>query len=458
MSWWRRLFGPGPAPIAGGSPAAAWHLLPEPALDWLRRANGAHGVWLADPIREDDELELVSALSGLRPDDPDALAAAGRVRVAANQERHGVERLESGTLVMRAGYGYAAALLLPIGADAAALRTAEADLDRLLEGMRRKPRVTPFRPGSASEAHLESIDSVAQRLALQLQRETGADALVLALLPSGPTVVGLIGALDARLKGVQVGEGSPLVQVGRVGEGPELSDDPVGGDAGDRRRRSRVAAVLPVAIEELRLGAVALWFPGVPTPESGRLARAEEIIRNAAPRFSRALEHLRLRAESQQDPLTGLPNRRGLGAAMRTVGVTSGAIVVCDLDRFKVLNDTLGHPAGDAALKHFARILTAQLREGDTPARIGGEEFAVWLPVTSLADATAIAERIRARLEASRFEWQGTPWPLTASFGVSACPETARHLENLIAQADVALYAAKTGGRNRVEQVAVPAA
>ena len=129
-----------------------------------------------------------------------------------------------------------------------------------------------------------------------------------------------------------------------------------------------------------------------------------------------------------------------------------GALVYADIDRFKSLNDTLGHPAGDAALVHFARIIREQIRAGDVPARIGGEEFAVWLPETGLDLGGRIAERIRIKLGTTAWDWRGRQWPLSASFGVAACPETSRSLDNLPAQADSALYVAKRSGRNRVEK------
>ena len=123
-----------------------------------------------------------------------------------------------------------------------------------------------------------------------------------------------------------------------------------------------------------------------------------------------------------------------------------------DLDRFKLLNDTLGHPAGDAALIHFARIIQGQIRAVDIAARIGGEEFAIWLPKADLEVGSRIAERIRIKLGTTPWDWNGRSWPLSASFGVAACPETGRALKLLPAQADAALYVAKNSGRNRVER------
>jgi diguanylate cyclase (GGDEF)-like protein len=132
--------------------------------------------------------------------------------------------------------------------------------------------------------------------------------------------------------------------------------------------------------------------------------------------------------------------------------VGDGALIYADLDKFKQLNDRLGHPAGDAALMHFARIIRDQIRTGDIAARVGGEEFAIWLPGARLETGYRIAERIRIRLNTTPWDWQGKAAGLSASFGVAACPDTSREVGDLIPQADAALYVAKNSGRNRVER------
>src|SRR5215207_10220607 len=181
-----------------------------------------------------------------------------------------------------------------------------------------------------------------------------------------------------------------------------------------------------------------------------------EALGNAGPRLFRALEADKRTAHASSDRLTGLANRRKFDELVAqtepTRGPRQGALVYADLDRFKLLNDTLGHPAGDAALMHFARIIQGQIRNGDIAARIGGEEFAVWLPKADLAVGAKIAERIRIKLGTTPWDWNGRSWPLSASFGVAACPETGQALKLLPAQADAALYVAKNSGRNRVER------
>jgi two-component system chemotaxis response regulator CheY len=90
------------------------------------------------------------------------------------------------------------------------------------------------------------------------------------------------------------------------------------------------------------------------------------------------------------------------------------------------------------------------VRDRDHAGRVGGEEFAIWLPDTPLEEATKVAERLRSRIAGRAWGWQGRPWPITASFGVSGWPESTRSKDNLLTLADRALYRAKDEGRNRV--------
>ena len=135
---------------------------------------------------------------------------------------------------------------------------------------------------------------------------------------------------------------------------------------------------------------------------------------------------------------------------MATGDTSHSALVMLDLDHFKRVNDTLGHPAGDAALRHLAKLLRTALRGGDVAARIGGEEFAVWLPGADLALGLEVAERLRALVAERPFRFGGAEHPLSISCGVSACPVPIPQPDNLMATADAALYQAKREGRNRV--------
>ncbi|MFT3913621.1 MAG: GGDEF domain-containing protein [Anaeromyxobacteraceae bacterium] len=156
------------------------------------------------------------------------------------------------------------------------------------------------------------------------------------------------------------------------------------------------------------------------------------------------------------DPLTGIPNRRAfeetLGRAFgnaRRSGL-SFAVVTADLDHFKVVNDRLGHVAGDAVLSAVAGRLAAALREGDVVARVGGEEFAVVLPGAGLAEAIEVAERLRMRVAESPIMVSDDALAVTASFGCAALAKDDEEAIALLVRADQKLYAAKTAGRNRV--------
>ncbi|HYN02579.1 MAG TPA: GGDEF domain-containing protein, partial [Vicinamibacteria bacterium] len=126
------------------------------------------------------------------------------------------------------------------------------------------------------------------------------------------------------------------------------------------------------------------------------------------------------------------------------------SLILLDLDHFKKLNDTYGHPAGDEALRATARVLTQHLRKGDQAARYGGEEFVVILPGSDEERSMGAAERLRSALQKHRFVFEGARIPLTASFGVAIWPGDGKEPEALLSSSDRALYAAKQTGRNRV--------
>jgi diguanylate cyclase (GGDEF)-like protein len=123
-----------------------------------------------------------------------------------------------------------------------------------------------------------------------------------------------------------------------------------------------------------------------------------------------------------------------------------------DIDNFKSVNDTYGHPQGDVVLKHVARVVRESSRDANTPARYGGEEMALILPNTDLEGAHAIAERVRTAIEGLRIPRLDSEGVLevTASLGVGA--SSAGDKEELIAQTDAALYVAERSGKNRTVQ------
>jgi len=235
--------------------------------------------------------------------------------------------------------------------------------------------------------------------------------------------------------GVLVGVSGELVKVGYPDKGEEKIE-------------------VPLLAGPLNFGTLLLF--GDEFSEEDRMT-AVSLASHAVVALDNARLHRIVERQALVDGLTGLANRRQCEetladelARMERFG-GSLAVVVADLDWFKGINDRHGHPAGDTVLREFAALLQETLRDVDLAGRWGGEEFVLILPGTDLAGGAQVAERIRTAL-ASRIVLavDGTPIPVTASFGVAATPP-AKTASELFAAADAALYAAKGAGKNRVE-------
>ncbi|MDP3672774.1 MAG: GGDEF domain-containing protein [Telluria sp.] len=160
-----------------------------------------------------------------------------------------------------------------------------------------------------------------------------------------------------------------------------------------------------------------------------------------------------------QDSVTEVPNRRAFFNALapwlalaRRPGLPT-ALIMLDLDRFKRINDSYGHPVGDAVLRAIVEVCKKQLRDSDQIGRMVGVEFAVLLPRTDIAEAVLVAERIRAAIEAGAVKTERAMINMTASFGVTTIRADDSTV-SLFKRADQALQAAKQGGRNRVARAA----
>ena len=190
-----------------------------------------------------------------------------------------------------------------------------------------------------------------------------------------------------------------------------------------------------------------------------------ELVARSLTQIRRKNYNDRLRANVQQtielavtDPLTGLSNRRYLDNHISTLFNRSMArgrplsVLIADIDRFKQINDTHGHDAGDDILREFANRVRSTVRGADLACRYGGEEFVVVMPDTSPEIAASVAERLRGVIESVPFVVRGTGQELqvTASFGIASRTPQVITPGHLLKQADVALYEAKNGGRNRV--------
>src|SRR5687767_11981349 len=186
-----------------------------------------------------------------------------------------------------------------------------------------------------------------------------------------------------------------------------------------------------------------------------RIKRLQEELEERERQLLEANE--RLRHMSRTDGLTGLDNRRYIEQQLDLMFAHGERLseplscVMCDLDRFKSVNDEYGHQAGDAVLKQFAGLLKKEAREIDLVGRYGGEEFIVLLPGTVLDAAVTFAERVRKQVEAHTFVFEGGSLRRTLSLGVAGWPHPrVAHSDGLVRAADDALYVAKETGRNRV--------
>lgn len=169
-----------------------------------------------------------------------------------------------------------------------------------------------------------------------------------------------------------------------------------------------------------------------------------------------AIAHRHQEVLSLTDQLTELPNRRSAMQALNQAwsrscrSGTPAGVAMIDIDRFKAINDRFGHAAGDQVLREVAVIMKEAAREDETIARIGGEEFVLISATSGLRELIVAAERLRRRLESTTIETAGHSIKLTASMGIAERESIHLNADMLLSDADEALYAAKSGGRNRI--------
>lgn len=162
---------------------------------------------------------------------------------------------------------------------------------------------------------------------------------------------------------------------------------------------------------------------------------------------------MRLQQERSTDPLTGLLNRRAIYeylADLQADHSKQHAIILCDIDHFKKINDVYGHHVGDLALQHVTKLLSDKIRHHDRISRLGGEEFLIILQETTQSTAINIAERLRTLIATTPLHYQDVKIPLTVSFGVTIY-DTDQDFDQALQASDLLLYQAKKFGRNKVE-------
>ncbi|MFQ5508827.1 MAG: diguanylate cyclase [Leptospirillia bacterium] len=223
--------------------------------------------------------------------------------------------------------------------------------------------------------------------------------------------------------------------------------------------------VLPITLGDPLIGTQLLCMARRETHFTKRDVRVCDLIanvsgnalRNAYVHESLSNENVSLQRLAISDPLTGLYNRRFFDMRLSEEFRLAArhdlplSLIMMDVDHFKGINDTYGHPVGDRVLKEMARVLQDALRQSDCMARYGGEEFVVLLPLTDREGAEAKAEELRLAVRETIHQVEGKPLRVTMSFGVSSyAPDTCGSADVLVAMADHAVYMAKNRGRNQV--------
>lgn len=331
----------------------------------------------------------------------------------------------------------------------------------------------------------KSVFAASPDAVLVLRPSEGADDLDPEIVAANPAAAVLIGLAAEALVGQRLSEAVPAASLRIIRRAIGQAAAKGRSEPHETHWRSRGAVAHIRAYAQQTASALTLFLADVAELWRAReeiarqrreFAAASKVLATHAAHLAEAaaaaeearaalLEEIALREELERelqrtartDSLTGLLNRHGFSTeATRLVASaqrasTPLAAIIVDADHFKLINDQLGHAAGDAALAQLARLLVRETRDGiDVIGRMGGEEFVLLLPHLELERAADFAEHLRAGLAATAIaELRGTR--LTASFGVAALAPEHTGFADLLREADEALYRAKRAGRNRVE-------
>ena len=345
-------------------------------------------------------------------------------------------------------------------------RVANAEIGRLaasFEEMRRQLHgtINAARARAAIATELNSpqpLETALHEVCAHLRASSSADCAFILVNGSEMTdsfVVSSGEPMDVDVAAVLTGEG-PAGAAFRH-NGPQALHVGAGPGSDEATTGLRDFCVAP-----LRMGRTVLGVAGVARRVGGFRAGDADLVASSAEQVALALERYRFIAMVQRqasiDDLTGLYNHRflvdylGQQLALAERLNTPLAVLMIDLDHFKRVNDTYGHPVGDAVLTAFAATLTGSVRRADLAARYGGEEFIVVMSNTGAPEARIVAEKIRAAAAGMRVPVEGTSVVITLSVSVggAAYPEDTTTAAELLATADAALYDAKHTGRDRV--------
>lgn len=369
-------------------------------------------------------------------------------------ERHAVPRERLKSWLGRHASHLAA--LLELLDDARSARRYQRGAQHLLEAVERIQSNLDLEPLAAEICSTAALLTPASRTSFILWTPDEARGQVYATTPGHPVPVGLVVGKES-LAGEACAENQrfAIQHLSRMAAARPLYG------TGEPERRVASIGIIPVQRDRRTLGAIVVEGDAPAQISSAETEALHPLATVVAVALEHALQYSQAWERASRDALTGLWNRRSFEERLQQLLAESDrfghatSLILVDLDQFKMVNDTYGHDAGDAALRRAGQIITNEVRAIDHCARHGGDELAVLLPQTPLNRACEVAERLRSALESQPVRYGDALLPLSSSLGVATYPHSTVTRDGLFAMADRALYSAKSAGRNCVRAALV---
>ena len=358
---------------------------------------------------------------------------------------------EDGVIVAVGDGRLGGAVLFTSPVDHDCMRTASADIRRVLAEFaagRKNGEVEALPRDTPDWLTPDTVEGIGGALCEASRRITGFPTAVVTRDPLSPgaSVMAVSAGADRRLMRTGI---APTSVVGRACIG-NITTAAAGGELfgtprHNRRLREDRGLVYSLGDGSQGVGALVIFSgnEGIDVEASEHL---ERLVDDAGPIMSRTIDLHAARHRAMTDELTGQPNKRALDRAVREHPHGPCSLLSVNVDQL----DQFAPPTVTAAIKHVARIFRQSLRDYDLPARVGDEDFALFLPDTPFHHAFEVAERIRIAVSESVFDWAGEEHLLTCSVGVASVPEAAEAPEGLFEAARVALGSARREGNNRI--------